>query len=566
MSENRKLKLESASDTKRVDTNEPGLFLFFLLLIFMAAQYLRPYIYAAINFVLHYKLYFYSLGASFLLAVVYTIFDRTVLDYIDEKRTTKRLRETEFELGQDMNTGKPVFIRTDQRLTHMQIIGTTNAGKTSGVILPMCVHDIKKGNGLILVDGKSERDLLNQIYAYGTELGRKSDIQIFSLANPAISATYNPFLRGNAEQVTERFFSTLKLENQYYRDEQFRIFRTILSILKLRGEPPTPEVIREVIKNRDLLRAMAEGCSDKSLLSEVEIILKEKEETHQEKVSAVLSALSQFCSKNVSGLFNQAYSEIDLKQIYRSRGIVYFQLPTLMFPQLGPMVGRMMIAELKQILSEQQMASGENPVKILPLYLDDFNDYLDPSFESVLNKLRSAGLAVIFAHQSLSDLSKVSPEFREGVLTNTNIKFFMRGSHPETNEYAAKFIGTKTTEKTTSRASTERGIFFRNREVDTGERSVRDVEEYIVHPNEMKNSFGLWQGTLVVPERHGRYIYEKVEARPVPNLPALSLPLRELRTFSAESVLSKWQKPLKTLDGKESKSELPGNAQKMDTI
>ena len=469
---------------------------------------------------------------------IWFVYDR-FMHYLDGKRADRILDENEFCIGTDDATGKPVHILTAQRLTHMQIIGTTNAGKTSGVILPMCVHDVKVGNGFVLIDGKSERSLLDQIYAYASELGRKNDVQVFSLANPAISATYNPFLRGDAEQITERFFSSLKFENEYYKNEQVRIFLTAVSVLKVRGEQVLPSVIREAIRNREFLKAMSIGLADTALLSDVGAILKEKDDEYREKTSGIISALSLFCSGGVSALFNQPVSEIDLKHLYRGRGIVYFQLPTLMYQNLGPMVARMILAELKQILSEQQMASSPNPVKIFPLYLDDFNDYLDPSFESVLNKLRSAGLAAVFSHQSLSDLAKVSPEFKEGVLTNTNVKFFMRGSHPETNEYIAKFIGTRTVEKTTSRASTESG-FFGSREVDTGERSVREVEEYIVHPNAMKNSFGLWQGTLVVPETNGRRIVEKVQAKPAPLLPTLSLPVRSIEARPLAPIVARW--------------------------
>jgi copper ion binding protein len=57
-------------------------------------------------------------------------------------------------------------------------------------------------------------------------------------------------------------------------------------------------------------------------------------------------------------------------------------------------------------------------------------------------------------------------------------------------EHYAGLCGTKTTQKETRQV--EKGFFGHN---DTGMKSVRDVEEYVVHPNELK---GLRQGEFFV--------------------------------------------------------------------
>jgi conjugal transfer pilus assembly protein TraD len=125
--------------------------------------------------------------------------------------------------------------------------------------------------------------------------------------------------------------------------------------------------------------------------------------------------------------------------------------------------------------------------------LDDFQDYIYEGFGSLLNKSRSANVGVVFSHQALGDLDKVSEAFRNVVLTNTNIKVVMRMNDPETCDHFAKTFGTKTATKLTQK--TKDGDA-------TGDGTVRDVEEFNFHPNVFKN-LGTGYGVISIPHRDG---------------------------------------------------------------
>ena len=161
-----------------------------------------------------------------------------------------------------------------------------------------------------------------------------------------------------------------------------------------------------------------------------------------------------------------------------------------------------------------------------PIYfsciLDDFQDYIYEGFVTILNKSRSANVGVMFSHQSLGDLEKVSPDFKQIVVTNTNIKVIMRSNDPDSAEQFAKIIGTKAAEKTTSRRSKR---LFGSK--DTGEQSVREVEEYVCHPNTFKSGLGRGEGILVLPYPNGR-IVKRVAFAMAEDLPTISLPIRDL--------------------------------------
>jgi len=103
----------------------------------------------------------------------------------------KRIEKEKAVIGKSENSvfcgetdqKEEVHIKTRQRAMHTQVIGTTNAGKTESVILPWAIQDIEQGRGLILIDGKSDRSLLDKLWSYSVKHNRQKDFRLFSLSS-----------------------------------------------------------------------------------------------------------------------------------------------------------------------------------------------------------------------------------------------------------------------------------------------------------------------------------------------------------------------------------------------
>ncbi len=91
------------------------------------------------------------------------------------------------------------------------------------------------------------------------------------------------------------------------------------------------------------------------------------------------------------------------------------------------------------------------------------------------------------------------------VNVNTNIKCLLGLNDPDTADHFAKHLGTKRLVK-----QTERGIrgSFGGLE-RTGDMSLRDVNEYKIHPNRLRN-YSLGQGVLSLLV-HGIPVTEEVQ-------------------------------------------------------
>ena len=396
------------------------------------------------------------------------------------------------------------------------------AGKTESVVLPWAVNDVQRGASVIIVDGKGDRDLLERFYSHVVAANRAKDFQLISIGQPERSHTFNPLLGGDAHTIAERLFSCLKFETGYYKDLQFQILGSVLELIARDEAPVTFIRIMEALSLPENLRRKIENVGYQPALIPLLNYLGKDDEKWHEKVSGLVSQLSTFTVGTMAERLNAPQSEVNLQSLIDKPGILYCQLPTMHSPILAPAVGRMILQILQQAISTRHQRSGEGAGNhFVSVILDDFQDFVFPEFGSILNKARSANVGVVFSHQSLGDLDKVSKEFRNIVTTNTNLKVIMRTNDPDTCEHFARTFGTRTTKKVTHSQSA--GMLGPTL---TGDGSMRQTEEYRVHPNVIKQ-LALGQGVVTLPHAKGVEV-RTIQFQRLPAIAKISPPLRPI--------------------------------------
>jgi type IV secretory pathway TraG/TraD family ATPase VirD4 len=98
----------------------------------------------------------------------------------------------------------------------------------------------------------------------------------------------------------------------------------------------------------------------------------------------------------------------------------------------------------------------------------------------------------------LGDIQTLGDPVANAILTNSNLKIFMRGNDPDSAEHFSKIIGTKAAVKFTERQVKS---VFKNQ--STGDLSAREVEEFIVHPNSFKQDLGVCEAFMIIPHERG---------------------------------------------------------------
>jgi type IV secretory pathway TraG/TraD family ATPase VirD4 len=275
-----------------------------------------------------------------------------------------------------------------------------------------------------------------------------------------------------------------------------------LRIFEARKIVPTFIKLYQAINSPNILEVMTRDIADKSLREWTVNYKALTPSDRAQRTSGLSAALSHFANGTAACLFNAEESSINLDKAMAENQIIYFQLPVLKTPFLGMATGKMILQCLQSAVSNRHN-SKDKKVKLFSVFLDDFTEYLYPGFVSILNKSRSANVGIVFAHQALGDIKTLGDAIANSILTNTNLKVFMRGNDPDSAEYFSKVIGTNKTMKYTERTTLNK---FGNS--GTGEASAREADEFSIHPNKFKRDLGLGEAVMIVPHDHGSKVVE----------------------------------------------------------
>lgn len=457
--------------------------------------------------------------------ILWTKIQKTREKNIFEKSITSKAEDSVFCGTTDK--GEDIWVKPRQRAMHTQVIGTTNAGKTESVILPWAIQDIHSGKGLLLIDGKADNSLIDKLWSYTVAAGRKEDFRLFSLSRRDQSFQFNPLLGGTAEEITERVFNAFEFENPYYRSLQYEVMSQIMRIFEASNTVPTFQRLYQAISRPRVLEEMSKTVQDSEVRRWYVAFCEMRPKDREERTSGLLSAIGHFTFGENAKLFNPEKEAITIDEALTQNKIVYFQLPVLLSPFLGKATGMLVLQSLQAAVANRHRLAQGKEKKFFSVFLDDFSEYLYEGFVSILNKSRSANVGIVFAHQALGDITVLGEPVANSILTNANIKVFMRGNDPDSAEYFSKVIGTIKGTKFTERQS--KGIIGVNK---SGEMSVRDVEEFATHPNVFKKELGVGEAIMIIPHERGsktvRIKFSKtddLEPQEIPKITKTMMPL-----------------------------------------
>lgn len=395
--------------------------------------------------------------------------------------------------------GVPVFLPDHLRLEHVQIVGATGRGKTKSVILPWLIKDFKAGKRIVLIDGKGDLSLQDDIRAMIGE----GEVVHFNMDDVLTPSTTNPLRSGTPQQIVDRIFSSFDFEDEFYRGLQYDVCLKIVRLLKEVDGEVTFRSLRGCLTDDDFLSEKTKSIQNETLAKEIVRMLSQPKKEREKNMMGLITQIGPFADGELSELVNgrvdgkafMSVSELLLeKPEYR---MILVSLPTLSYQSAGKALGKMLLQELAWAVGERQQGAEKNFTSV---FLDEFSSFAYPEFVQILNKARSAGVAIHLSHQSMGDLWSVSKEFGDIVNTNTNVKILLGLNDPVAADYFASHIGTQTTEKLTERAE-DKGMWGRRLE-KSGELSIREVEEYIIHPNDLK-SLSPGEGVILVRTPEG---------------------------------------------------------------
>ncbi|MDA8127647.1 MAG: TraM recognition domain-containing protein [Betaproteobacteria bacterium] len=315
-------------------------------------------------------------------------------------RTVRKAGRDEIFMGLDQNR-KPILVpRTKLGKNHVEILGESGVGKSSlaGVLLTQFAA---AGECVIVIDPKADRMLPGVLARAGREYGFPvTNIDLRFGRPPQL----NPFLNARRDQVEELLQVALEL-----------------------GKTGSGAVDFYRGKDREATGFMAEAFADgeTSMPELLERAAEDERVTVNENLWREFRQIARVPAFNV----HQGQGGLDLERLIQHSGVIYVTGSTTRLEvQAGQ---KLLLQRVMQILDERRDQS--RPVTI---FLDELKYILSPAALRAAGTIRDRNVHLLFAHQSIGDLSDcpgLDPKVVRGAIWgNSGIKIAYKMLDAET--------------------------------------------------------------------------------------------------------------------------------------
>lgn len=417
-------------------------------------------------------------------------------------------------LGIDANTGQAVEIRASELRTHGVIVGATGLGKTQ--TLTRILHGFTAAPAaqrlrlpLVIINMKPDPDLTDYLAAIAHTTGRAFH---HITTDPATSTTgYNPLDGLTEDEIADTIYETVfasdTTTNLHYATLSRRLLQNAATALH--------DLATHNAHKAGTTRAWRQDLHDLQDLLNIKTlrhIHQDLTPTPAARLGSYLADLDDTDTTDLGDIRDRLAiithtragqiltGPLTLQRAIEDGDITLFSLDAAGSPETARTIGRLAIQDLTATFGRLG-ARRWGQHMLCPVLLDEFSALQTPKVADLYARARAAGAAVLLSTQDLdADLTSVSTEFAAQVRTNANIWLLMRQTRGDMAESVAHDLGSRAAWKETVQVQDDwdplGGIH-----AAAGVGSLREVEEFILHPNDIKS---LPQG--------GAYLIVKVPA------------------------------------------------------
>lgn len=382
-----------------------------------------------------------------------------------------------FFMGNEMKTGKEVWLTNDDARQHFLVVGTTGAGKTES-LLGFAANALMWGSGFLFCDGKGDVALFAKVYALARRFGREDDLLVlnFMTGNQDLGAaggrimsnTLNPFSTGSSDSLTQMVVSlmddaggdgamwkgraTAMLTGvmralSWLRDEghvdlnvgeirEFMSLRRIIDLGDVNKYPDMPQPIRKTIKS--YLTSLP-GFQEEKGYKQAQTTL-DQHGYLEMQFTKILGSLADVYGH----IFFTPAGEVDMFDVVLNRRILVIMLPAL--EKSGDEIanlGKIVVATLKGMMGatlgatlegswtevvENRVTNSPSPFIVV---LDEVGYYTVEGMALMAAQARSLGFTMVYASQDIPAMKRLNEKEAASIIANTNTKVFMRSEEAD---------------------------------------------------------------------------------------------------------------------------------------
>jgi ABC-type oligopeptide transport system ATPase subunit len=348
------------------------------------------------------------------------------------------------------------IIQTDQEsAAHTFYVGASGSGKTTTMMTQ--VRDlIRREHGMIIIDLKGSQEVAEIAAEYAERYGRR--FQHFTFQDPREKYTgpapegapsfYDALGRGDSSRRKDMLIAGRQWSEDYYKIVVSSYLQTAFDVL-IAVPPERPrDSLSDIIHllNPANLATRALGLPDDEYYEEV------KENVHnwcsRKLTAGESSAINGFVQElqllrgSTAGRWlrrnDDPEKNIDIFRAAQRGDVIVFSLDSLTYTKTAPAIANLIIEDLKTVAAELLVNPAPKPVDV---FLDEFSAIDSENIIGLINKTRSAKMAVRLSTQALGDLRRVNMTFLDQLLGIVNSFVIHRANTYDDAEVLAGLIG-----------------------------------------------------------------------------------------------------------------------------
>jgi conjugal transfer pilus assembly protein TraD len=371
---------------------------------------------------------------------------------------------------------------------HVHIVGASGYGKT--VLLTHIIRKrIYQNKGLLFIDLKGDIDTINKFTTFASQAGRADQVSVFSLSDQGLSQPYNLVGSGTATQLRDKIIQSYNWSEEYYKNQSSSfLLKLLIGLCFLRDKSQFRFHLGTILKcTEDLdflkeltLRIPIDQKFERGMLESCFQFLNQA--ANFNSLQGLRTQLESIVYSDFGGMVTSEVPGLNLYELARMSKIGFIFLDTRRYGETAKAIGKFILQDLKMVSARIDAEIAKEDRKPFTVIIDEFADLAQEDFIGFLDRARSSKMSVIVAHQEICDLLRVSPEFAGRLMGNTSTLYAFLQKRPESADTIASIAGTKKTWKETLRSQS---LFFFD--IPTGDKSLREVEEFNLHPNLIKS-------------------------------------------------------------------------------
>ena len=324
----------------------------------------------------------------------------------------KHIPEDGLFLGYNTYRGdkRRVTLKNEDRFRHFYVIGQTGTGKSS-IIQLMARQDFHNGKGICVVDPHGS--LVEDLFPY-IPRSRADDIIYFNPADTERPMGLN-MLEGKTEE--ERDLIALDAMNMMVKMFGEEIFGPRIQdyfrngCLTLMSDEEEGGAITDLVRlftDDEWMRYKVARVKNPIVKSFWEKQMAQTgQRERQEMIPYFAAKFGQFTTNTlIRNIVGQTKSSFDFSDVMNSGKILLMNLSKGLVGDINSKLLGMIIVNKIQVAAMRRQRQESASRRDFFLYIDEFQNYVTDSIESILSEARKYRLGLVIAHQYLDQLEK----------------------------------------------------------------------------------------------------------------------------------------------------------------